>query len=112
MDAKIQIALDVIKGEVAQALSEGDVASRVGLSRSRFGRRFKRETGQTFKAFLLAVRMTKAQEMLLSDATLPIKEVADTVGYRHRHMSAFTRDFAKYWSYPPSRCPRFVAQAA
>lgn len=112
MDVKTQIAVSKIKREFATELSERDVASSVRLSRSRFGRRFKRETGQTFKAFVLAIRMTKAREMLLSDATLSIKEVAAAVGYKDRHMPAFNRDFKKYWGYPPSRCPRWVAQAA
>jgi YesN/AraC family two-component response regulator len=50
--------------------------------------------------------------MLLSDPLLKIEEVADAVGYKRRHVQAFTRDFTKYWGYPPSRCPRLVAQAA
>jgi two-component system response regulator YesN len=112
MDAKIQIAVNAVKCEFANAFAERAIAERVRLGPSQFGRRFKRETGQTFKAFLLAIRMTKAQEMLLSDATLEIKEVADAVGYRERHMQAFTRDFKKYWGYPPSRCRMLVAQAA
>jgi two-component system response regulator YesN len=112
MDAKIQIAVNIIKREFAGVLSERGIAESVRLSPSRFGRRFKRETGQTFKAFLLAVCMTKAREMLLSDPTLPIKEVADKVGYKHRRMQAFTRDFKKYWGYPPSRCLVWFAQAA
>jgi AraC-like DNA-binding protein len=112
MDIKIQIALNIIKGEFANALLERDIARRVRLGLSQFGRRSKRETGQTFKAFLLAVCMTKARGMLLSDPTLEIKEVADAVGYRERHMQAFTRDFKKYWSHPPSRCRWLVAQAA
>jgi YesN/AraC family two-component response regulator len=112
MDAKIQIAVNIIKREFATALSEKEIAESVNLSPSRFGRRFKRETGKTFKAFLLAVQMTKAQDMLFSDATLEVKEVADDVGYRDRSMQAFSRDFKKYWGYPPSRCLKSVAQAA
>jgi transcriptional regulator GlxA family with amidase domain len=112
MDVRIQITLNAMEAKFANALSESGVAESVRLGRSRFGRLFKRETGQTFKAFLLAVRMTKARDMLLLDPTLPIEEVADAVGYRHRHIQAFTRDFTKYSGYPPSQCRRLVAQAA
>jgi len=112
MDAKIQIAVNTIEADFAKALRERDIASRVRLGPSQFGRRFKRETGQTFKAFVLAFRMRKARDMLLLDPTLEIKEVADAVGYRDRHVQAFTRDFRKYWGYPPSRCLRWVTQAA
>ncbi|MGA3325448.1 MAG: helix-turn-helix transcriptional regulator [Terriglobia bacterium] len=112
MGVRIQIALNIVKAQFADALAERSIARSVRLSPSRFGRLFKQETGQTFKAFLEALRMTKAWDMLLSDATLRIKQVADAVGYRHRHAQAFTRDFTKYWGYPPSRCRRLVAQAA
>jgi len=112
MDARIKLALKIVQSEFVSPLQERDVASRVRLSASRFGRRFKQDTGQSFKAFLLAVRMKKAQDMLLSDPTLRIEEVAGAVGYKHRHVQAFTRDFRKYWGYPPSRCPRLVKQAA
>jgi transcriptional regulator GlxA family with amidase domain len=110
MDAKIQIALNTIKGKFAEALSEWCIADSVHLGRSRFGRLFKRETGQTFKAFLLALRMTKARDMLVLDPTLQVQKVADLVGYRHRRRQAFTRDLRRFWGYPPSQCPKLVAQ--
>jgi two-component system response regulator YesN len=76
------------------------LAAQLRLSPSRFEHLFKNQTGQGFKAFLLAARMTKARNML-RDRTLRIKEVAAAVGYAN--VSNFIRDFTKHYGESPSR---------
>jgi transcriptional regulator GlxA family with amidase domain len=104
MDARIKMAVGIVTRDFAGPIQEPDVAKAVNLSASRFGRRFRLETGQTFKAFLLRLRMTQARSIALLDPTLRIKEVSAIVGYKDRQESTFTRDFTKYWGYPLSRC--------
>jgi len=109
MDRRIKIVHKIVEREFAKPLRVKDVARRVGLSASRFGRLFKQETGQTFKRFLLAFRMKRAKNLLLLDPTLPIKDVAMSVGYTYAHLCVFTRDFERYWGCSPSQCRRSAA---
>jgi len=109
MDRRFKIVQKIVEREFAKRLRAKDVARRVGLSASRFGRLFKQWTGQTFKRFLLAFRMKRAWNILLLDPRLPIKDVAMSVGYSYWHLCIFTRDFEKYWGCPPSQCRRSAA---
>ena len=76
---------------------------RLHLSPSHFQHLFKKDTGEGFKTFVRALRMTKARKML-ADRTLQVKEVAAAVGYNSA--SDFTRDFKKCFGSPPSRSRR------
>jgi two-component system response regulator YesN len=109
MDARIKKALRIVEREFAKPLRVKGVAPRVRLSGSRFGRLFKKETGRTFKRFVLAFRMKRARSLLLLDPTLPIKDAAMQVGYTYAHLCVFTRDFEKYWGCSPSQCRRAAA---
>ncbi|MGA3328699.1 MAG: AraC family transcriptional regulator [Terriglobia bacterium] len=109
MDRRFKIVQKIVERGFAKPLRVKDVARRVGLSASRFGRLFKRQTGQTFKRFLLAFRMKRARNLLLLDPTLLIKDVAMSVGYSYWHLCIFTRDFEKYWGCSPSECRRAAA---
>ena len=92
-DARVRMALEIIASEFAHPLHEKDVAKRVGLSASRFRSLFKQSTGQTFNHYLRAFRVARASEMMQSNPTLRIKEVATALGYAH--VSALDRDFKK-----------------
>jgi len=99
-DARILGVLEVVTRELEKPQSVKRLAAQLRLSPSRFEHLFKNQTGQGFKAFLLAARITKAKDML-KDRTLRIKEVAAAVGYAN--VSNFTRDFKKYYGESPSR---------
>jgi len=57
-----------------------DVASALYISCSYFGRLFKRETGQSFGAYLTQVRIERARVLLLIDNML-VRDVAQAVGF-------------------------------
>jgi AraC family transcriptional regulator of arabinose operon len=99
-DARILSVLEVVARELEKPQSVKRLAAHLRLSPSRFEHLFKNQTGQGFKAFLLAARMTKASKML-QDPTLRVKEVAAAVGYAN--VSNFIRDFTKYYGESPSR---------
>ncbi len=69
-----------MRENLASDVQLADLAQIVGLSVHHFARMFKQNTGTTPHAFLMAVRMEKARE-LLTQSTLPVSEVAALVGY-------------------------------
>ena len=105
-DARVQTAIDMITRRYVEPLQARDVARAVGFSVSHFGRRFKQETGLSFKAFLLRLRVTQARNLLFFDPIVRIKQVAAAAGYGDRPVLTFTRDFRKYWGCPPSQCQK------
>ncbi len=99
MDPRIEAARNLIQQHYAQRLTASAVARQSGLSRSRFEHLFKQESGLTFKAYLQALRVTKAKE-LLADWRLSIKQVAARVGYAHP--PDLTRAFREQLGITPS----------
>jgi AraC-like DNA-binding protein len=69
----------------------GEVAGACSLSTSRLSHLFKAEVGTTVGKFRRTCRFNKAKRMLAGAPTVPIKEVAYTLGYHHT--SSFTRAF-------------------
>lgn len=72
--------------------TELSTAEYCGLSCHYFSRLFKKETGKTFKEFLLSVRMKEAEKLLLS-TDKSITEIAMDTGYATA--SHFIADFKK-----------------
>lgn len=69
-----------VKGHLHEKLSETELASRHGMSRTQFSRAFHREHGVTFREYLQSARLHRALEMLgRTDA--PITEVAFCAGF-------------------------------
>jgi AraC-like DNA-binding protein len=74
----------------ASEIRLSQLAGRTGMSRFKFARRFRMETGMTPGAFLKRVRMCEAMDMLLKSETA-IQDIARQVGYRDP--AAFSRAF-------------------
>jgi transcriptional regulator GlxA family with amidase domain len=75
------------------------MALRAGLSRSRFARLFRQETGKTFRAALGEFRLARAA-FLLTDCTLSVKEIAAMCGYANSH--SFDPAFRNRFGLTPS----------
>jgi two-component system response regulator YesN len=99
-DARILSVLERVTRELEKPQLVKHLATQLRLSPSRFEHLFKEETGQGFKAFLRASRMSKAKNML-HDPTLRVKEVAAAVGYAS--VPNFIRDVRKQYGHAPSR---------
>jgi two-component system, response regulator YesN len=82
-------------------LSLDDVAREVGVSRRELQRVFRAEAQESFKDFLLCVRMRRAAVLLSRKRNpLPAREVAIRVGYRGA--SGFGQAFVRFYGYRPS----------
>jgi AraC-like DNA-binding protein len=76
-----------------------DLASLAGMSRSSFSERFSRTFGQSPLGFVITVRLRHAAH-LLATTQLPVKLVADAVGYSSR--SHFSREFKAAYGADPT----------
>jgi AraC-like DNA-binding protein len=107
MDPRIAMALQILQRAYPQRLTLSRLGRQVGLSGSRFGYLFSRETGSTFKREVQEMRLRQAKEFL-ADCTLSVKEVCFRVGYRWS--PNFTRDFKMRFGMTPSQFRREISQ--
>lgn len=109
LPAKITRAAKLIRQRADEALSLGEVAAEVGLSRERLSRLFHESLGITFSDYLNEVRLGEARRMLLSE-TGTITEIAYASGFQS--LSQFNRRFLKAEGMSPSRYRRQRASEA
>jgi two-component system response regulator YesN len=96
----VQKAVRYIHQNYEKPISLEDVAFHAGVSPSHFSRLFKEGTGQTFIGFLTDTRLRASKE-LLADPSIPLAEVASSVGFDDQ--SYFTRVFTKRAGTSPGR---------
>jgi AraC family transcriptional regulator of adaptative response / methylphosphotriester-DNA alkyltransferase methyltransferase len=96
-------AVEIIEQDYAGELELDSVARRLATSRRQLQRAFA-EAGQTsFRTRLAEIRMQKALE-LLREGTLPVRDVATSVGYRQA--AQFAKTFRRHHGRPPSSIRR------
>jgi AraC family transcriptional regulator of adaptative response / methylphosphotriester-DNA alkyltransferase methyltransferase len=88
--ATVQAACRLIESEYHDPAILADLPQRIGLSRSHLARLFKRHTGLTLRQYLHAVRIEKAQRLLLA-GPLSGTSIAYEVGFNtpSRFFAAF-----------------------
>ena len=92
-------AADIISAEYDEDLALDDVAHRIATSRRQLQRSFA-EAGETsFRTYLQKVRMARAAELLRSES-LPVNQVASSVGYRQP--AQFAKAFRRHHGTSPS----------
>lgn len=85
-------AIEYIKKHYGQKLGLEEIAEQFGFNMNYFSELFKKETGKTFTAYVIEVRMEEARR-LLRDTDYPVYEVAEQVGYKDAKF--FSQQFAK-----------------
>jgi AraC family transcriptional regulator len=83
--------------------SIAEVAAACQLSRSYFTNAFRQTTGQTPHQWVVAQRVQRARELLVS-SQLPLAEIAAACGFADQ--SHFTRVFSRATGLPPARWRR------
>ena len=94
----IEAALCYINGNMNKNISRTEVAKAVNLSEEYFSRLFKQETGDTFKDYMLMIKMEAAKEFL-TETQLSVSIIASKVGYSN--FSHFSQMFRGYTGMTP-----------
>ena len=102
-DEHVWAALGLLHASPGEAWSVGDLARRVGVSRSVLAERFHSLVGETPIAYLADLRHRLAARWL-SEGRLSVAEVAAKVGYSS--VSAFHRAFRRHAGERPSAVRR------
>lgn len=99
LDKKINSICHYIAENCEKDLSLDRISDMAGFSPYYFSRKFKRLTNNTFIEYLAKQRIKKAQ-MLLSDFSLSMTDIAYQSGFKS--ISTFNRAFLKYKGCSPS----------
>jgi len=92
-------AAEIIEREYAAPLELDDVARRLATSRRQLQRAFAEIGGTSFRTHVARVRMRRALD-LLREGRIPVREVANSVGYRQP--AQFAKTFRRHHGAPPS----------
>src|SRR4051794_36484318 len=92
-------ASDIIEREYAQSIELDDVARRLATSRRQLQRAFSEAGATSFRTHVAKVRMRRALE-LLREGEMPVRDVANSVGYRQPAQVAKT--LRRHHRAPPS----------
>lgn len=79
-DDRISDVAAYIRGHITEPLEIKKLAQRAFMSEDHFIRIFRREMGETPNAYIIRLKMERA-ELLLVTTQLPVKCIADMVGY-------------------------------
>lgn len=97
--ALLERAVALVERNFAQEISDADIAGKLGLSTSHFRHLFRQHTNQPFHQFLVAVRLEKARELVVS-SQMGMSEIARTVGFASA--AHFSRVFHQRFRVAPS----------
>lgn len=97
-DYYIKEAITCIEQNFQNDISVVDIANRLGINRSYFGKIFKQTLKQTPQEFLINYRMIKATE-LLRLTKMSIGDISKAVGYENQ--LHFSRAFKKIYNISP-----------
>lgn len=98
-DRRLTRVIEHMSARLHEDLSVADLAREAGISVHHFGRVFRRETGRTPAAYLLALRMDLARR-LLRTSDLPVADIATACGYGRS--AAFAAAFARHCAMAPT----------
>lgn len=91
--------IDYVARNLAEDLTQTDLAALSGFSPSAFSRAFKRHTGQTFVRYVNRLRINRACDLLMTGEA-SVADICYGVGFNN--LSNFTRHFQALKGMPPS----------
>jgi transcriptional regulator GlxA family with amidase domain len=98
MDERVQKAILFMESNCQRKLRLSQIATSVGVSRSRLGALFLAHLEVSPMRFLKTIRMQQAS-LLLQSSSLNVKEVAAHAGFND--ISHFIRDFIRLYGESP-----------
>lgn len=108
MDQRVQKVIALIEEDLRRELSLEALARSVNLSASRLRHLFTAETGMSPTQYLKALRIRKAQEMLVT-TFMSVKQIMSQIGVRDR--THFAHDFKKAYGASPAEYRKLNANA-
>lgn len=96
----VNTIIDYLEENYMKEVSLDKLSKNMYLSPVYISKIFKEETGDSPINHLIKIRLSKAKQ-LLTESNLPIKVVAQTVGYNDAYY--FSKLFKKYYGVPPSK---------
>jgi AraC-like DNA-binding protein len=97
---RLRRVVEYVENHLSAKITLSDLAAVAGLSRMHFAYQFRVATGSRPHEFLLQQRIRRAED-LLKDTTIPIVEVALTVGFQTQ--AHFTTVFKRLVGCTPQR---------
>jgi AraC family transcriptional regulator, regulatory protein of adaptative response / methylphosphotriester-DNA alkyltransferase methyltransferase len=98
-EALFREAVAIIERDYRRQIDLNTVAAQIATSRRQLQRAFAEVGGTTFRTHLARVRMQRALE-LLREGSMPVRQVAHSVGYRQP--AQFAKTFRRHHGAPPS----------
>ena len=94
-------AMTIINDQIdASCVNVDELASKLAMSTSQFRRRLAAVANTTPQAYITSIRMQKARNLLDTDSSLTVLDVALRCGYDDQ--SSFTRAFKKFFGKSPT----------
>jgi AraC family transcriptional regulator len=103
MDQRVERVIALMKDDLRQGLSLGEMARLVNLSPAHLCNLFKAQTGTSPARYLRSLRMARAESLLIN-TFLSVKEVMVGVGLSDQ--SHFVRDFKRINGITPTQYRR------
>ena len=98
---KLKKAILYIRANATREITLSELSRICAVSKQQLIRYFKSELNTTPSAYITALRINRAKEMLLTQPHLLMKEIGEEVGYEDQHY--FTRVFIKVTGETPSQ---------
>ena len=108
-DSCVVAAIDYMTEHVAEPLTLPLVARQIGRSPFSVSHAFRKHLQTTFKNVLTEMRLARAEELLTSEPSLTVAEVAERVGFDDPFY--FSRVYRKHRGQPPSDLIRRLREA-
>ncbi|WP_413116968.1 helix-turn-helix domain-containing protein [Streptomyces sp. CY1] len=99
MDRRVHDVVEWLTRHPARRLDVHVAAASAELSADQFSRLFRRETGQSFRAYQIAVRIDRARE-LLAESSMTVSQVSRVLGYADHRL--FARQFKDHTGTAPA----------
>lgn len=105
-NSKIAPIIKYINEHINENVSLSLGANLCNMSQSQFSRTFKKETGKTFKEYVLLKKIEQAK-FYIKTTDKSFSEISDFLGFEDS--SYFTKLFKKYEGIPPKEYKKFIS---
>ncbi len=105
LDYRIDMAIKFINENYGEKIKEDEICRKIGISKYHFSHLFKKDTGLSFKNYLIEKRLFESAK-LLRETSLKIEKISQKCGFSN--FSLFFREFKKKFNLTPSQYRKIV----